>query len=146
MLKGSGFYELSDKVGYPPLSNFIVLGKSNKPPVNFNYASLPVLRALFGDKVASAIMSMEQSKSEIHGGRKILTKAELNTLLSGSLSKRDQSSQIEQMLSFSKKTIVLDNLVYKNKDKRILFTLPSRRLGSLCKRDRHRECGSRAYY
>jgi len=124
ILKGSGFYDLSDKAGYPPLSNFIILGKSNKPPIYFNYASFPVLQALFGDEIASAIMSMERSKSESHGGRRILSKAELNALLNGPSNKKNRTSQFDQMLSFSKKTILLDNLVYKNRDKKILFTLP----------------------
>lgn len=124
ILKGSGFYDLRDKTGYPPLSNFITLSKNDKPTIYFNYASFPILQALFGDKIANTILSMEQSKSELHGGRRVLSKAELNTLLNTSSNRKNQTSQLEQILNFSKKSIVLDNLVYKNKDKKILFTLP----------------------
>ncbi|MBM3208148.1 MAG: hypothetical protein FJZ57_06035, partial [Chlamydiae bacterium] len=103
MLKGSGFYDLKNRLGHPPLSDFVSLQKNNKTAVNFNYASLPVLQALLGDQVATSILQKEKIKSESKGGRRVLSKTELLALLKSSPENNKNTTELEQMLSFSKK-------------------------------------------
>lgn len=124
MLKGSGEYNLQTKQGYPPLSDFISLEKNERKPIYFCFASYPVLKAIFEEEITNGILQKEKEKSLSEGGRRILTKAELQDLLLSTHGPKGNFLEIEDLLSFSKKKIELQNLSYKDPDSGVHFFLP----------------------
>ena len=60
MLTGTQTYNLIKKEGYLPLSQAIEFKKNDSKPINFNYANVLLLEALFGKKSTHAIIEKEQ--------------------------------------------------------------------------------------
>lgn len=124
MLKGSGAYNLETKQGYPPLSDFFSLEKNERKPIYFCFASYPVLTAVLGEEIAKEILQKEKEKSTSEGGRRVLTKAELQALLVSAEGPKDNFIEIEELLSFSKKKVALQHLSYKDPGSGVHFLLP----------------------
>ncbi|HSX04501.1 MAG TPA: hypothetical protein VLG76_07210 [Rhabdochlamydiaceae bacterium] len=104
IFKGTKKYQLFTKKGYPPLSDFLSaeINKSKKP-INFHYATTPILLALFGDKVTAVIEKTEKEKWEKDHKQHTLTAQELEAILV-----KEQSTgkppKVEFFVDFTQKT------------------------------------------
>jgi hypothetical protein len=124
MLKGSGEYNLETGQGYPPLSDFLSVDPKERKQIYFCFASYPVLIALLGKDIAEEILQKEKEKSIKDGGRRVLTKIELQDLLLSAHGPQANFLEIEELLSFSKKKVLLENLSYKDPASGVHFHLP----------------------
>lgn len=78
MLKGTTSYNLETGVGYPALDDFFIInGKEESKAIFFRFAPKVLLESFFGPKLAQKIIDKEMAK-----GMKVLTKEELESLLS----------------------------------------------------------------
>lgn len=77
MLKGTNRY--TDEAGIPPLSHFLSLENGDKA-AHLGYASLPVLKALFGMQIASEILRIEEENRNSSQKQYALSKEELESL------------------------------------------------------------------
>ena len=82
MLKGSGYYEIASKQGYPPLEDFFRIEKENTHTLSLSYASLPALKALLGEDLTQKVLQIEKEKWEKKGGYYSITKQEFIDLTS----------------------------------------------------------------
>ena len=57
MLKGSN-------TGYPPLGEYFKIEKSDKAPIQWAYATTPILRAVLGDEATNRILAAEKAAWE----------------------------------------------------------------------------------
>ena len=121
MLKGSGYYILEKKEGYPPLADFLYIDKEKKKPFYFHFASYQLLNAVFGEKLAKQIVELEKIKSKAHGNKRTLTKSELYNLLLDSQDPKHK--QTPELFSFVKERGSLESLSYKNSKSRVCVKL-----------------------
>ncbi|NDE82345.1 MAG: hypothetical protein EB051_01850 [Chlamydiia bacterium] len=121
MLKGSGYYALEKKEGYPPLADFLYVDKEKKKPFYFHFASYQVLHSVFGEKLTEQILELEKIKSEAHGNKRTLTKAELDNLLLNSHDPKHK--QTTELFSFVKERGSLESLSYKNSKSKVCVKL-----------------------
>ena len=124
ILKGSGDYDLEKRQGYPPLSDFLFLDEKERKPIYFHFASYPLLVALLGEDLAGEILEKEETKSKTDGGRRTLTEDEFKALLISHRGFKTNSSEIEDLLNFAKKKILLESLSYKDKKTGVFYILP----------------------
>lgn len=129
MLKGTKNYHLKEKQGYPPLEDFFRIDYQEKSAIFFSYAPYPLLCALFQEKVANEILSMEKKKWEKDQKLHTVTQNELETLL-GTQTQALKGKAIQEydaILNFSKKKIHLETLCYTDEDSSItaILSLPS---------------------
>lgn len=124
MLKGSGDYNLEKNLGYPPLSDFFSLEQNERKPIYFSFASYPLLCALCGKELAQEIVEKEEEKSIKADGRRTLTKQEMEELINRKMGPKGTSSEIIDLLSFSKKNVTLEKLSYKDPESGVYFALP----------------------
>lgn len=95
MLKGSN-------TGYPPLGEYFKIEKTDQPPIQWAYASTPVLRALLGDSTTKTILETEKTAWEANHRTKTLPKETLRVLLQKSNSGFDVS-QLTTIFLFDKR-------------------------------------------
>lgn len=63
MLRGCNHFHLQTKEGWPPLSAFVIIHKDKeRKPICFKQASIPLLKAHFGEEVSQAILSEEKKR------------------------------------------------------------------------------------
>jgi hypothetical protein len=94
MLKGTN-------TGYPSLEEYFLLDKSDKAPVRFPYASLPVLQAVLGKRITQKILASEEDKWTNNHRTKILTKDELKKLLEHHAGEFD-SNKLDTIFTFNR--------------------------------------------
>jgi hypothetical protein len=84
MLQGTSSYDVRSGKGYPPFLEFFTTNKNTTEtqPVNFYFASIPVLQAVFGEELTAAVLQEESRE-----GR--LTKEKLEPFLLKQNSKTD---------------------------------------------------------
>lgn len=100
LLKGTQSYELTSTKGIPPFSDFFLIDHSpHQKPIHFCYAPLPLLKALFGDEIAHAIMQEEEKKGISGKKNYILSKPEFDALL-GRFSGKPSALQLD-LINFS---------------------------------------------
>jgi hypothetical protein len=124
ILRGSGDYDMDLKDGYPPLSDFVFIDEKERKPIYFNYASYPVLTALFGQDVADHIIDLEEEKSKLFGGRRVLTKTEISNILLSSKISKEKALEMEHLLIYSQRAISLDAVTSKDTESGVYFLLP----------------------
>jgi hypothetical protein len=104
MLKGTNFYSLRPKKGYPPLTDFLTLNAEKKEtPLSFPYASRPLLTILFDEKIAQAIIDAEKIKWDKDHKHHPLSEAELETLLFQNSKNSPRTASLRELLNFSLK-------------------------------------------
>lgn len=82
MCKGTQTYDVENKIGYPPLTDFIDFKpRPLKQTCHFPFASLPLLKALLGRDLAAEILKIEKKKWEKDHRRRFCLKKELLTLV-----------------------------------------------------------------
>ena len=74
MLKGTN-------TGYPPLGEYFKIEKSDKAPIQWCYATTPLLRAVLGDDATNRILAAEKAAWEENHHKRILPKETLRELL-----------------------------------------------------------------
>ncbi len=106
MVKGTHTYTLENKSGYPPLLDFVSFSSgSAKHTCRFPFASLPLLRALFDEKTALEILSLEKEKWEKDHKRHVCTKADLVSLLQYRPISPTQPADLDTYFLFSRQTV-----------------------------------------
>lgn len=74
MLKGTN-------TGYPPLGEYFKIEKSENAPIQWCYATTPILRAVLGDEATNRILAAEKAAWEENHRKRILPKETLRELL-----------------------------------------------------------------
>jgi len=80
MLKGSSFYNIEKKEGYPPLEEFFKIDVEDAKTLTFPYASYPAIKVFFGEEIAEKIVLLEKDKSQKQAGCCSLSQEELLNL------------------------------------------------------------------
>ncbi len=107
MLKGTNYYT-KDK-GIAPLAHFLSLEKNPKGAF-LSFASSPVLKALFGEDVATEIVNKEKSQWAETGKNTCFTKQDLETLLLKDPKKASLLSTLDPYLNYSKQQVARTSL------------------------------------
>jgi hypothetical protein len=123
MLKGSGYYNLDSKEGYPPLGDFFRLSKEEMTVLCLPYASTQALEVLLGLKMARAIVEIERDKWISKGGYYSITKAELLALTATHASNLS-IQEIDYFLVEGHKKGKLEKLTHKEGKTLLSFPLP----------------------
>lgn len=98
VLKGTTYYNIASKEGYPPLTEFLFIDKSTKDkPIHFCFATPLLLKSLLGEKLTLEILKREKTKWDKDHKHHTVTKAELQTLLPPS------KISLLELLNFSKR-------------------------------------------
>ncbi|MBX9922822.1 MAG: hypothetical protein K2Y01_01810 [Rhabdochlamydiaceae bacterium] len=121
MLQGSGFYNLAQHKGYPPLKDFCCFLEKNPALTSFPHAHILIINTLFTQELSQEIISLEHAKWEKDHKVHSLTKEELKKIFSMySLSLRGrQFEQIEPFLQFAKQKDKQKKLIYKDQKTQI---------------------------
>jgi hypothetical protein len=78
MIRGTQIYDTENKKGYPPLKDYIDFSSATiKHTCHFPFASLPILRAIFGKEITLKIQEVEQAKWEENHRHRFCLKKEL---------------------------------------------------------------------
>lgn len=64
MLKGTSIYNIEEKIGYPPLTDFITINQHASKPIHFHFASAPLLDALFSKRIRHIFYALERLKKK----------------------------------------------------------------------------------
>ena len=124
ILKGSCDYDLEKGSGYPPLSDFFYIDSKERYPIYFCYASSQVLKACLGRALCSEVIREEKKKSLLYGGRRVLTKQELKSLIENQRAKQKDLLWIDEIFTFSKRSTTLEALQYKDEKSNVRYSLP----------------------
>lgn len=122
MLKGSGYYEIASKQGYPPLEDFFRLEKENTYTLSLSYASFPALKALLGEDLTQKVLQIEKEKWEKKGGYYSVTKEEFRELTSY-LGSHIPIQEWEALLLGGYKKAKLEKITHKER-KRVFLEIP----------------------
>jgi hypothetical protein len=96
MLKGTN-------TGYPSLREYFKIEKSNNPPVQWAYASTPILQAILGDDATNRVLAAEKASWEANHRQRILTEEKLRTLLQNHSNPDFDISNLKTFFWFDKK-------------------------------------------
>lgn len=99
MLKGTN--QFSEKKGIPPLGEFLAIQKSDKA-VCISFASVPLLKALFGQDISSLILKVEQDKWSESGKYYYFNKQDLEMALMQTPAKGSLLTALDTYLNYSK--------------------------------------------
>ncbi|WP_193765372.1 hypothetical protein [Simkania negevensis] len=106
MLKGTNTYDLKEKQGYPSFLRLFSFIEDNAKPINYQFASLPLLEAAFGKDIVKVIEGKEfefQKKHPEMAKEFALSENSLRELLFASHQRIPNSIEIMDFSSFSKK-------------------------------------------
>lgn len=123
MFKGSGYYTVDAKEGYPPLEDFFRFNKEDTSILCLPYASQAALEALLGKKLTDAIAEVEKQKWVDKGGYYSITKSELLNLVTTNTPKISLQ-EIQTFFQETHKKVKLEKLTYKEKKTFAEFPLP----------------------
>lgn len=108
---------------YPPLGEFLALDRNaERRPVNFSFASIPLLKALFGEAATKNILDEEHQKWLKDGDQHRLAEEELTEILNTSERKPFDYHKIKDFLDFSRKAAPKKNLTGYDKTTKIIVT------------------------
>jgi len=96
MLKGTN-------TGYPPLGEYFKIEKSNDPPIQWSYATTPILRAVLGDDATNRVLAAEKAAWEENHRTRVLPKETLRELLQKHTNPDFDISQLETIFWFNKR-------------------------------------------
>ncbi len=96
MLKGTN-------TGYPPLGEYFKIEKSDKAPIQWCYATTPILRAVLGDAATNRILAAEKAAWEENHRKKVLPKETLRELLQQHTNPDFDINKLETIFWFDKK-------------------------------------------
>jgi hypothetical protein len=99
MLKGTN--QFSEAKGIPPLGEFLAIQKSDKA-VCISFASIPLLKALFGEDISSLILKVEQEKWSESGKYYYFNKQNLEMALVQTTSKASLLTALDTYFNYSK--------------------------------------------
>jgi hypothetical protein len=123
LLKGTHVYDLQQKKGIPPLTDFMRLSDSkNDKAIHFAFSSQILLSSLLGDHIAERIVQEEKKKWEKENKRLTLKKEELEQILLESAQENQNLSILLPLLSFSTKVKRSHHITASDKDSEIQFT------------------------
>lgn len=104
--------------GYPALQEYFKIEKiDKKPPINWAYASIPVLRAVLGEETTKRILAAEKANWEKNHRKRVLTKEELKTLLQTHPSSDFDINRLETVFSFDRRGKGLPHVYIEEKSK-----------------------------
>jgi hypothetical protein len=95
MLKGSN-------TGYPPLGEYFKIEKSKDPPIQWSYATTPILRAVLGDAATNRVLAAEKAAWEANHRTRIMPKEILRELLLKHTNTDFDVGQLETIFGFKK--------------------------------------------
>jgi hypothetical protein len=102
MSKGTQKYDLAAKKGYPPLEDFFDFNpRPIKRTCHFPFASFPLIKAMFGEKLANEILKLEQKKWERDNRRRFCLKKELLPLIRTDRQAQEYTQLIETYCYFN---------------------------------------------
>lgn len=96
MLKGTN-------TGYPPLGEYFKIEKSDKAPIQWCYATTPILQAILGEDATNRILAAEKAAWEENRHTRVLPKETLRQLLLKHTNPNFDVSQLETIFWFDKK-------------------------------------------
>lgn len=96
MLKGSN-------TGYPPLGEYFKIEKSDKAPIQWCYATTPILRAVLGDDATNRVLAAEKAAWEENHRTRVLPKETLRALLQKHTNPDFDINQLETIFGFDKR-------------------------------------------
>ena len=96
MLKGTN-------TGYPPLGEYFKIEKSDAAPIQWCYATTPILRAVLGDSATNRILAAEKAAWEENHRKKALAKETLRELLQKHTNPDFDINQLEKIFLFDKR-------------------------------------------
>jgi len=121
MLKGTTIFNVEKQTGYPALGDYLTLGdQESKIAVHFCFAPTPLLQALFGDKLAEAILAEEQLLKEKKHKISYLNKSELESLISKNHPQIDLAA-LDGLLDFVNKPLPLSYLRKTDKSTQVIL-------------------------
>lgn len=112
MLKGSGYYDLTSKQGYPPLEDFFRLEKEDPYTLSLPYACLPALEALLGEVLTAKVLQIEKEKWGKKDGYYNISKKEFIEL-AGQLGLNVPIQEWDALLQKDRKKIKLEKIIHK---------------------------------
>jgi hypothetical protein len=111
MLKGTN-------TGYPALEEYFKIEKNGKtPPINWAYASIPVLQAVLGEETTQRILAAEKASWEKNHRKRILTKEQLRALLQAHPTPHFDINRLETVFCFDRKGKGLPHVYIEEKSK-----------------------------
>jgi hypothetical protein len=121
MLQGSGFYDLKNRKGYPPLKDFCAFIRENPSLTNFPLAHVLIINTLFPQELTEEILSLEKTKWEKDHKTHSVTKEELIQICSmHTVALQGKSfEQIEPFLQFTNQKNKHKKLIYKDQKTQI---------------------------
>jgi hypothetical protein len=96
MLKGTN-------TGYPPLGEYFKIEKSDKAPIQWCYATTPILQAILGEDATNRILAAEKAAWEENHHTRVLPKETLRQLLLKHTNPNFDINQLETIFCFDKK-------------------------------------------
>ncbi len=99
MLKGTN--QFSEQKGIPPLGEFLAIQKSDKA-ICISFASVPLLKALFGEDVSSSILKIEKEKWSESGKYYYFNKQDLEMALMQTPAHASLLTALDTYLNYSK--------------------------------------------
>ncbi|HUD02221.1 MAG TPA: hypothetical protein VMR37_07820 [Rhabdochlamydiaceae bacterium] len=97
MLKGTN-------TGYPSLEEYFKIEKTdNTPPINWSYASTPILLAVLGEDTTNRVLAAEKASWEENHRQRILTEANLKVLLQNHANPDFSITDLNTIFSFNRK-------------------------------------------
>jgi hypothetical protein len=86
--------------GFPPLGEYFKIEKSDKAPIQWCYATTPILRAVLGDDATNRILAAEKAAWEENHRKRILPKETLRELLKKHTNPDFDINQLETIFWF----------------------------------------------
>ena len=104
--------------GYPALQEYFKIEKiDKKPPINWAYASIPVLQAVLGEETTKRILAAEKANWEKNHRKRVLTKEQLKTFLQTHPSPDFDINRLETLFSFDRRAKGLPHAYTEEKSK-----------------------------
>ncbi len=119
------FYKMAKgtRLGYPSLEEFFTFDQNpGRKPISFSYASIPLLKILFGDEATKKILEREHEKWLEDGEYHRLHENEVKEILEKSSKKPFEYYKIQELIDFSIKAPPKKHLVGEDKTTRIMVS------------------------
>lgn len=110
MLKGTN-------TGYPSLEEYFKIEKTTNPPINWAYATTPILQAALGEAATHRVLAAEKASWEKDHHKKILTEEDLRALLQKHSNTDFDINNLKTFFCFDRREKGLPHLYIEEKSK-----------------------------
>lgn len=121
----TAFYKMAKGThgNYPSLGEYIAIDRNlERKPINFSFASLPLLHAVFGEETTQAIVKEERKKWEKDNKQHRLSEQELETLLLSARKKPVDYQKVKAFFDFERKAVPKKQITAVDKETQIIIT------------------------